>query len=410
MQRKARNSFLLGMILTLLVAGAIIVLLFLKMKELNDEKVAEEAAKVNVFTLKQDVKSGQVLTSDMFTKIRVNKDTIPNNATSMDSVISTWKLQTKDGKEIEEDENGLYISEPDNIEELLYENGQYTKLSDGKTISLRNDPYTDQISENEKRYLIESNEDAKTGTTRVYQDINTGNFYIYKINSGAAERQYIDLNTVAILAKVDMKKNTVITKDLIVQSDAVVTDDVRTEEYNMISLPVDLMTDDYIDIRIMYPNGENFIIVPKRQVNIPTNNDGTYVSDTIRVQLNEEEILSMSCAIVEAYGINGAKIYVNRYVEPGTQKASLPTYTPNSAVTAQIESDPNIINIASEGLRARYSDKAKEIRNRYIQSEIDKMDPQDYNDNIQEKTNTGVTNADAARKLYLETLQGGSSK
>ena len=410
MQRKARNSFLLGMILTLLVAGAIIVLLFLKMKELNDEKVAEEAAKVNVFTLKQDVKSGQVLTSDMFTKIRVNKDTIPNNATSMDSVISTWELQTKDGKEIEEDENGLYICEPDNIEELLYENGQYTKLSDGKTISLRNDPYTDQISEDEKRYLIEASEDEKTGTTRVYQDINTGNFYTYKINSGAAERQYIDLNTVAILAKVDMKKNTVITKDLIVQSDAVVTDDVRTEEYNMISLPVDLMTDDYIDIRIMYPNGENFIIVPKRQVNIPTNNDGTYVSDTIRVQLNEEEILSMSCAIVEAYGINGAKIYANRYVEPGTQKASLPTYTPNSAVTAQIESDPNIINIASEGLRSRYSDKAKEIRNKFIQSEIDKMDQQDYNDNIQEKTNTSVTNADAARKLYLETLQGGSSK
>ena len=55
MQRKARNSFLLGMILTLLITGIIIVLLFLQMKKLNDEKVAEEAAKVNVYAINQDV-------------------------------------------------------------------------------------------------------------------------------------------------------------------------------------------------------------------------------------------------------------------------------------------------------------------------------------------------------------------
>ena len=36
MQRKARNSFLLGMIATLLITGAIIVLLFLQLKKLND--------------------------------------------------------------------------------------------------------------------------------------------------------------------------------------------------------------------------------------------------------------------------------------------------------------------------------------------------------------------------------------
>ena len=407
MQRKARNSFLLGMILTLLITGIIIVLLFLQMKKLNDEKVAEEAAKVNVYAINQDVKSGQIITTDMFTKIQVNKNTVPSNATSMDSVISTWTLQTKDGKQIEVDENGLYIQEPDNIEEVTKgDNNQYTKLSDGKTVTLRTEPYTDQISEDETRYLIETTEDAKTGTTRVYEDINTGNCYIYIINSGKAERKYIDLNDVAILAKVDMNKNTIITKDMIVQSNAVVTDDVRVEEYNMISLPADLATDDYIDIRIMFPNGENFIVVSKRQVDIPKNDDGTYISDTIRVQLNEEEILAMSSAMVEAYGVNGTKIYANKYAEPGIQSPALPTYTPNSAVTALIEADANILDKASEGLRTRYSDSAKQIRNSYIQSEINKMDSEEYNQNIQEKTNTSITNSEAARKLYLETLTG----
>ena len=238
------------------------------------------------------------------------------------------------------------------------------------------------------------------------EDINTGNCYIYIINSGKAERKYIDLNDVAILAKVDMNKNTIITKDMIVQSNAVVTDDVRVEEYNMISLPADLATDDYIDIRIMFPNGENFIVVSKRQVDIPKNDDGTYISDTIRVQLNEEEILAMSSAIVEAYGVNGTKIYANKYAEPGIQSPALPTYTPNSAVTALIEADANILDKASEGLRTRYSDSAKQIRNSYIQSEINKMDSEEYNQNIQEKTNTSITNSEAARKLYLETLTG----
>ena len=51
MQRKARNSFLLGVLLTLLITGIVITLLFLQLKKMNDEKVAEAALKVNVYVL-----------------------------------------------------------------------------------------------------------------------------------------------------------------------------------------------------------------------------------------------------------------------------------------------------------------------------------------------------------------------
>ena len=47
-----------------------------------------------------------------------------------------------------------------------------------------------------------------------------------------------------------MNKNTVVTPEFVVQSSEVITDDTRQEEYNMIVLPVDLMTDDYVDILI----------------------------------------------------------------------------------------------------------------------------------------------------------------
>lgn len=402
MQRKARNSFLLGMILSLLITGTIIVFLFLQLKKVKDEQAAEEALKVNVYVLQQDVKSGQILTEDMFATKTVSKETIPNNATSMSDVIQSWYLQTKDGKTINRDENGLYISEADNIIELDYKDGQYITKDDGKSVSLRNTSYTDEI-DGETRYLMTSTS-VENDTTRVYEDLNTGNCYVYKIaeGTGTVTKEYLEFNEVPLLAKVDMKANTVITRDLVVQSDAVVTDDVRKQEYNMVVLPVDLMTDDYVDIRLMLPNGQDFIVVSKAQVTVPVNGDGTYVSDTISINLREDEILSMSNAIVEAYGILGSKLYATRYAEPGLQAASLPTYTPNNETSALIESNPNIVNIAKEELKSRYSDQAKNIRNQHINSEINKSE--DYKENIEENMQNKITNSDAARKLYLETL------
>lgn len=77
MQRKSRNSFLLGVILTLLIAGVIIALLFLQLKQKTEELNAELSAKVKVYTLTQDVKSGQVLNEDMFSLKSIHKDSIP---------------------------------------------------------------------------------------------------------------------------------------------------------------------------------------------------------------------------------------------------------------------------------------------------------------------------------------------
>ena len=59
--------------------------------------------------------------------------------------------------------------------------------------------------------------------------------------------------------------NTVVTPQLVVQSSEIVTDDTRQQEYNMISLPVDLMTNDYVDIRLMTPSGQDFIVVSKQK-------------------------------------------------------------------------------------------------------------------------------------------------
>ena len=425
MQRKSRNSFLFGVIATLLLTGIVIVILILQLKEMKELQKQEEAQKVKVYTLSQNVKAGQILTEDMFAKQTVNKNTVPSNATSVSSIIETWFLQTKEGEKISTDKYGLYLDrmiEKNNgiIEVIQNENGTITD-KDGETIE-RGESFTyingevKKINGNETNlkqdeygayFIDEKNEDSKT---RVWQELSTGEYYIYVIdsstmNAGAnktRKKEYITIKNVPVLAKVAMNANTVITPNLIVQNDEVVSDDVRKQEYNMVVLPVDLMTDDYVDIRLMTPGGQDFIIVSKAKVDIPVKSDGTYIADTVRVNLREDEILAMSSAIVEAYGLLGSKIYATKYVEPGMQNASLPTYTPNAAVTAQIQSNPNIVDIAKEELASRYSETSKAARNNYLQSLINSSE--DYLENIQDKSEEDITNANAARQLYLESL------
>ena len=67
MQRQARNSFLLGMVLTLIIAAIIVALMFMQIKKLNEKIKADQAATKSVYVLSKDVKSGQVITSDLFT-------------------------------------------------------------------------------------------------------------------------------------------------------------------------------------------------------------------------------------------------------------------------------------------------------------------------------------------------------
>ncbi len=57
MQRKARNSFLLGMLVMLLIAGVIIAFLFIQLMNKTKKEQEELKLSTNVYVLNQDVKS-----------------------------------------------------------------------------------------------------------------------------------------------------------------------------------------------------------------------------------------------------------------------------------------------------------------------------------------------------------------
>lgn len=356
MQRKARNSFLLGMLVMLLIAGVVIALLFMQLMNKTKKEQEELKASVKAYVLNQDVRSGQEITTDMLTMQTVNKNLVPNNATSDISIIENYALQDKEGNDI------------------------YTKIKN-------NEP---------KLYITKNNTEYE-----VQKEEETDNYYISKNNN----KEYLELNTVPLVAKVDMNKNTLITTELISKSDNFVQNDVRKQEYNMIVLPMDLTTGDYIDIRIMLPSGQDYIVVAKKEVEIP-NINGVDSQDTIWVNLTEDEILHMSCAIIDAYQVKGAKIYATKYTEAGMQDAATPTYPVNESTSKLLQSDPNILEKAMNEIANRYSNgNASQLRNDYINQVISNQGEQSQT-NIETNMQESITNSKNARKDYLDSLAG----
>ena len=112
----------------------------------------------------------------------------------------------------------------------------------------------------------------------------------------------------------------------------------------------------------------------------------------------------MSNAIVEAYMINGSKLYAAKYTDAGNQDAATPTYPVNGEVARLIENDPNIVKTALNELRSRYN---RDIRENYINSTISSQ--QDGSENEKTKMQESITNSQTSREQYLQSLSSGTS-
>lgn len=307
MQRKANNSFLLGVVITLVITGAIIAVLLMQLAKWNEEKKANEDKKVYAYVIIDDVKSGM---------------------------------------------------------EILPEHVQGVEISLG---------YASDVIYSSK--TVDSEGKATADLTG-------------------------SLLPLGMKAKVDLHPGTVLTSD-ITYEDELVADDVRKQEYNIIALPTQLMTGEHIDIRLRLPNGQDHIVVSHKQVEIPTI-AGIDSQSCVWIELDELEILNMSSAIVEAYRMNGAKIYATRYVEAGMQEAAEITYIPSDEVIALMSKDPNIVQEAKNKLFTRYNNKEEKaiIRNPINNSK----NHEDAEDNLMEAVENEIQGLQEEREKYLESL------
>ena len=297
MQRKARNSFLLGMLVMLLITGGIIAFLILQLTNMKKAEEKDRESKIKVYALKKDINSGDEITQADLEEKEVEKSAAP----------------------------------------------------------------TDYIT---KTFFAES----------------------------TAKKNVV---------KISMTKGTVVSKKMINSQDYKLTDDVRKQEYNMFILPTDLQNGDFIDVRLLLPTGTDYIVDSKKRVEIPEI-AGVDSTDTISIELSEEEINTLSNAIVDAFKVEGAKLYVNKYTDPGMQEAATPTYPISREVMELINSNPNVVDEARKALWNRYNNnKQADQRNSVINPQVSGSDA---DKNLQDEMQQSIENSTKTRQEYLQGL------
>lgn len=452
MQRKANNSFLLGILITLLITGAIIAFLIFQIMDLNKTIDEQQASLTQVYVLSSDVKSGQIITNDMLTTMNVFSSTVPQNAIGDLSVLSSYYLADEQGNQAY---TGYKVKDPDNLlgdainlggsvgnKSMIVDSDGYIIFTEEEYNALE-DYLSSQPSRTGQanRTLLDDVYDAQDANENGEKEIQAAQYITRTMIVGDntinvnceikfdedLEQYYIlvpettattitrsatynytkeMLEEMPLIAKVDMYKNTVITPDLVAEGQ-LTRDDIRKQEYNIITLPTQIQTGDYVDIRLRLPDGQDLIVVSHKEVEIPTieNVDST---NCIWLDLSEDEILTLSCAIVESYEMSGAMLYATRYVDPGLQDAAEPTYVPNTETMALVNNDPNIVEQAKAELLERYQNDITTGDDTIIRQSIDEYttyeDPEEAADRVTDRTEEEITSLQDAREEYIDSL------
>jgi hypothetical protein len=305
LERKARNSFIKGLVIAGLIGIIGITVLIIQLLNMQGEERARIEAQKDVLVLNQPVVSGQTLTLAMFTTIKADANVTPTNALTS----ASFNTMSVDG-------NG---------------------------------------------------------------------------------------NPIDVVAKIDIQSNTLITDNMIAASDELNTNDVRKQEFNVISLPANLETDETVDIRFRLPDGTDYIVVSKKKVTV-LDDTGVPSLNTIYLNLTEEEILLMSNVIVEAYQIPGSRLYATRYVEPGLQEKAITNYVPNGDVQNLITQDPNVVQEAKQELANRMTQYGTNRAN--INDTLGAIDVDDRNSAVETGVQDENSRVQEERQTYLDALGG----
>ncbi len=211
---------------------------------------------------------------------------------------------------------------------------------------------TRQIRQEYQTLLDAAYQDMEENQREVYiaiNDINRGEMIKKEkvekklVYASQPQLSYITKEQIGKVALIAIPAGTQILTGMVAESN--ITSMLREMEYQVINVNSNIMKNDTIDVRIFYPNGESYVILAKKEIK-------EYSPETISVflWLEEDELLRMSAAIVDAALYSGSRLYVTKYIEPSIQKASSVTYIPSLSILSLIESNPNIVNKCSQEL------------------------------------------------------------
>lgn len=171
---------------------------------------------------------------------------------------------------------------------------------------------------------------------------------LQKVNiQGESYIQSVELKElVGKYAKCDLVKGTSLNSQC-VRTEAEVTDDVRIQDFDFMEVNSMIQQGDYIDIRIVYPSGEDYIVANHKEVlDLRAEEAVENLADKstkLFLQITEVEILRIASAYVDLIYYPGTKIYVVSYLDP-FQEAGIVNYPVNPQVFELLGWNPNVVN------------------------------------------------------------------
>lgn len=150
--------------------------------------------------------------------------------------------------------------------------------------------------------------------------------------------QYItDMEAVQeFVYKLDVTPGTPLTYDLFIEEN--LNDSDRYYDVVVDQFPLSPSRGDYYDIRLVTPDGKDYVVLSKKRV------IGFY-NTAARFIMSEDEILTYQSALVDCFLSPGTKLYATLYVEPSLQEAAIPFYPIRDNINFLRQVDPNASGI-----------------------------------------------------------------
>ena len=161
---------------------------------------------------------------------------------------------------------------------------------------------------------------------------------------------YMNAEQLGQRARINIKAGAPIQAQMLTHKE--ITKDTRTYEISVVNISTDLVEHDVVDVRIVFPDGRDYIVLPKKEVE-------SLNGSVMNMNLNEDEIVRMKSATADAADL-GAKMYTTKYVERTLQDASIPFYPVRQTTIALIASDPNVLELAEKTLSSQAREALEE--------------------------------------------------
>lgn len=142
--------------------------------------------------------------------------------------------------------------------------------------------------------------------------------------------------------KVSLTKGAALSTDIVYEG-APIADDERRVELRELELPQSLRENEFLDVRIVFPNGEDYLVVGHKRVYRIIRDDAGEVL-ALQLRLLEEELLRYQAACVDTKTYEDTRLYVVQYTGE-FQPAAEAYYPVNRAVFRLLQWDPNIVEL-----------------------------------------------------------------